>query len=704
MAPINEKCVCERGSISVSGESLSPGCQVVLGLEKEDLTLSNMSLTRNPFQCNLDSSGSLTEDYSRQGSQICEQQDSLTEKSPVRQRNKSLTFLSNRGSGEVSRVLSSSDVSLHLPDSSRSSNTSHNQSAVGSCRQGATQYEHHNSSAEKFSSSQEGLSFHSANQSSISQKPESEKHSMSRERNAGTSRLSLSYSDLNSSEDRNDKRRYSNVLFGSVPSVYNSNTGVNKSLTFLSDRRSMEESHADFSSDTSVHLPDNSYSSNVSSERAASVRSYTKDSALGQRDRWPEGRNKQRRSSPVSQGGERTSVYSQSSRESSSYLSDRGLSISSRGLSSSSHTNNTSSGFQSEWSDLSETSPFSTNVCGKHQQHIHLTPLAENEINSMPAAAVTSTANRTYDLETDVDDSNLSGKMDLPTYQSESDFKASLSELPPIRVSRLSSASGLSGYGRFFKDPSLDDEVFKEPEKSDDESCSAVMEQSTLSNLLSDMSSIKRSGAQSTEDSMSESSGKTSVEEDFESDRKMATSLPYVENELREQTFKVTENNENLTHQRQLSDDSENTLPWQWSESIDSESVSSNRTSRNYFELAGTNVLSFLSDYNSSKFSENSDSVLSVDMKRQPLKALENTPVFSPICGQERRLSLELSSRKRFTSTPKLSTGSDLSVSSKNSEDKNMSVARTPKRRRSNGVGNQSGLNDTSVWCTETEV
>jgi hypothetical protein len=170
--------------------------------------------------------------------------------------------------------------------------------------------------------------------------------------------------------------------------------------------------------------------------------------------------------------------------------------------------------------------------------------------------------------------------------------------------------------------------------------------------------------------------------------------------------------------------DVENMSSFQWTRdtgmlSMTGLSDSVSRSPRNYLQLAGKaplnfSVPTFLQDESSSQTSKHSytDSIpweesdnslqttadLSEGKIRQPLKALENTPVFSPIYGQDRRLSIELSSRKRFMSTPKLSTGSELSVS-RNSEE-----SKTPQRRRSSGLSKKPYSDNTSTWSSQSET
>jgi len=176
--------------------------------------------------------------------------------------------------------------------------------------------------------------------------------------------------------------------------------------------------------------------------------------------------------------------------------------------------------------------------------------------------------------------------------------------------------------------------------------------------------------------------------------------------------------------------DVENMSSFQWSQDTGSVSMtglseSTSQSPRNYLQLAGKaplnfSVPTFLRDDSSSQTSKHSytDSIpweesesslqTSADLSgvkpsvRQPLKALENTPVFSPIYGQDRQLSIELSSRKRFMSTPKLSTGSEMSMS-RNSEDSILSM-KTPQRRRSSGVPKKTYSDNTSTWSSQSEA
>lgn len=176
--------------------------------------------------------------------------------------------------------------------------------------------------------------------------------------------------------------------------------------------------------------------------------------------------------------------------------------------------------------------------------------------------------------------------------------------------------------------------------------------------------------------------------------------------------------------------DAESMSSFQWSQNSGSMSMTSTSDSvrhspRNYLQLVGKaplnfSVPTFLKDDNSSQISKHSytDSIPWEESEslqttgdqssikptpRQPLKALENTPVFSPIYGLDRRLSIELSSRKRFMSTPKLSAGSEMSVSQTSDDSMAISGIKTPQRRRSSGIFKKTYSDNTSTWSTQSE-
>ena len=91
--------------------------------------------------------------------------------------------------------------------------------------------------------------------------------------------------------------------------------------------------------------------------------------------------------------------------------------------------------------------------------------------------------------------------------------------------------------------------------------------------------------------------------------------------------------------------------------------------------------------------------------QRQPLKALENTPTFSPIYGQDlRRQSLEMSARKRFMSTPKLSSGSDLSLSRNSEESGPLSRSKSKDLSASSRVFDTTNQENTSTWSTQQSL
>ncbi|KAH3831624.1 uncharacterized protein LOC127875937 [Dreissena polymorpha] len=180
----------------------------------------------------------------------------------------------------------------------------------------------------------------------------------------------------------------------------------------------------------------------------------------------------------------------------------------------------------------------------------------------------------------------------------------------------------------------------------------------------------------------------------------------------------------------QLSNISDTASSFQWSQESDCNSYTGtleNTTDSptNFLRMAGKNVLSFSAssfprDNSSSQTSQHSqsDSIPWEDSvnkssnyqipenvfksaPRLPLQAIDNTPVFSPIYGQDKRISLDFLSRTRFMSTPKLSTGSEISLT-KYCEDSSMSAEKTPHRRRSSGLSKRTFSDNTSTWSAQS--
>ena len=99
-------------------------------------------------------------------------------------------------------------------------------------------------------------------------------------------------------------------------------------------------------------------------------------------------------------------------------------------------------------------------------------------------------------------------------------------------------------------------------------------------------------------------------------------------------------------------------------------------------------------------FQNNSNMSLPRSAARQPLKALENTPVFSPIYGQDRRQSIETSARTRFMSTPKLSPG-EVSVLRNSSDNGSLLHSRYKSVNQSSGIFDRTNDENTSTWSTQ---
>lgn len=439
----------------------------------------------------------------------------------------------------------------------------------------------------------------------------SSKNSQSQDRNAlltvtpdesrGITRLSLSYSDLQSAETSanrsidNIRNRFLQTGSGSL----NESQSMVKSLDSLGHSCSITNSRMLSFSDMSLPLPDNS------SKMARScfnqqdlVKSTSKDSAIGRGYKSVE-RKHRKRSSPLNHSNGKNSVDSLSSRDfSSSYLSDRGLSssdrglsFSDRGLSSSSHTNDTSSGFQSEASNLSGISPLYCNLGNnKSSNQFQSTPIAENEIATITEPRVAAMVNRRTSLDTEID--AVSGYASRTPMNPEV-FRLPVSVppqaclfavekeldtiespvLPPLRVSRRPSSSGSSGSGKYFKEPTLDESPCQENTSYSSNrhrsagsqsrvNSSTYLEKSSLSALLSDMSCSNTGGARSSEESLSMSSNPDSLKRSRFSDNsdscmRKAASLPYLDSETSEQieiSSKGLDMYTSLPHPRRVSD------------------------------------------------------------------------------------------------------------------------------------------------------
>lgn len=388
----------------------------------------------------------------------------------------------------------------------------------------------------------------------------------------GITHLSLSYSDLNSAESAgiNISSRNSSVQSGSTSLVYRHE--MNKSLDCLSSSKHMRDSRILSFSDMSLQLPDNSSKSFSSPNNQPDLDRYpSQDSSIGRRETRSLERQNFPKSSTLNGSVEKRSVESLSSSRdySSSFYSLRGSSGSDRMLCSSRHTHETSSGFQSEDSNLSTLSPMTGNACGKNHKPFQSTPIAENEISSIPAPQTSSVVNKRTSLDTDVVVNSSSGQVLTPVCPIET--KSSVCKpaqgnlffveneldaldspvLPPIRLSRRSSSTDSSGSSRFFKDPTLDEELEKNPEnnytsESDSKNLSSAlysrkrnsstyMDKSSLSALLSDLSSSKNGEGQSSEESLTLSSGTESLNRmakatvTSESSMRKTASLPYLD-------------------------------------------------------------------------------------------------------------------------------------------------------------------------------
>lgn len=416
----------------------------------------------------------------------------------------------------------------------------------------------------------------------------------------GITHLSLSYSDVNSADSAGINSQDSSVQSGSTSLVYRHE--MNKSLDCMSNSKHMRDSRVLSFSDMSLQLPDNSSKSFSSPNNQSDLDRYrSRDSSIGRRETRSLGRQNYPKSSTLNGSVEKHSVESlSSSREySSSFYSLRGSSGSDRMLCTSRHTHETSSGFQSEDSNLSTLSPLTGNCIGKNHKQFQSTPIAENEISSIPAPQSSSVVNKRTSLDTDVVVNSSSGQVLTPVYPIET--KSSVCKpaqgnlffveneldaldspvLPPIRLSRRSSSTESSGSSRFFKDPTLDEEPEKNPEnnhtsESDSKNLSsslysrkrnssAYMDKSSLSALLSDLSSSRNGEGQSSEESLTLSSGTESLNRmakatvTSESSMRKAASLPYLD-DLRSQPSTgstsggVLDTYTSLPHPRRVSD------------------------------------------------------------------------------------------------------------------------------------------------------
>ena len=345
----------------------------------------------------------------------------------------------------------------------------------------------------------------------------------------GITRLSLSHSDLNNADvsaaRRNDLSRNDGCHLSSTSSI---NRSMNKSLDYYSNSKSMQDTRLLSFSEISLQLPDNSNKSRCFSkyEQPGLVKSVSKDSAIGQRERKPRVDYRDQKSPQMNQGRDRSYGDSLSSRDwSSSYTSDRCLS-GSQALSMSSHIHETSSGFQSaESTDVSGVSPLCTNISNKSYQQFQSTPIAENEINSISAPPVSSVVSKRTSLDNEIDGDirprSNDGQHNISTlpphtrlFNVEKELNTIASpDLPPIHLSSRRSSSESSGHGRFFKDPSIDESgpMKVDPPKRKRLSSGASLrksslEKSSLSALLSDMSCSENYGQQSSAESLSSDS------------------------------------------------------------------------------------------------------------------------------------------------------------------------------------------------------
>ncbi|KAL4236359.1 XK [Mactra antiquata] len=394
----------------------------------------------------------------------------------------------------------------------------------------------------------------------------------------GITHLSLSYSDLNGDQKSGSGN---SILKGEV----------NKSVESLNDH-SNNRSHSKLLSfsDESLQLPDNSYnnSRNRSNSHQDSMQSGSQTNHTGPYSDRLERKSSEYGIRSLDRGGKTRSVDSFNSRECSSdtqpsYLSDRGLASSDHALSSSASTNDiygqrsmTSSGFQSEESNLSVTSP-KHKFYSKYlqQQQSQAKPLVENEISSISQPVTTSMIrNKRVSLDQDIYADSETFKNSTPIIEGTKasglnadditpiirgepknrdtellpsslfNFDVTSSKdsptLPPIGWSRTSSSN--SGR-RFFED--LTDTSCHDGMKSNEDNrenrsnmssyveTPSYMERSSLSVLLSDMSSFKNGGNRTSSETVSSQSDIDSLKRSTNSNSvdlmiNRTTSLPYI--------------------------------------------------------------------------------------------------------------------------------------------------------------------------------
>jgi hypothetical protein len=206
----------------------------------------------------------------------------------------------------------------------------------------------------------------------------------------GITHLSLSYSNLNSdniSPRQNKSNSKDNSGFSETANSFVFKNGVDKSIESLSGSSNLVNQSEMLSfSDVSLQLPDCSSNSRNRSDTQPDINRSTTPSLrddIHKRKRSHGNYDSLKNSSSDkfsmsrSKDSYSSREYSPSDRQS-SYLSDRGLASSDRGLSSSHSTNDasghrslTSSGFQSEESNMSTTSPAYSHFCDINASKFH---------------------------------------------------------------------------------------------------------------------------------------------------------------------------------------------------------------------------------------------------------------------------------------------------------------------------------------------
>ena len=356
----------------------------------------------------------------------------------------------------------------------------------------------------------------------------------------GISHLSLSYTDNNdhSSTSHRSRRKNQSLMDCSGSVFYSKDQIASRESVYLNQTPLNKSEEISFSN-MSLPLPDTSGNQSRSrSSYSQSGQHHTSGSSTSGFHDSISDKSTPYRHQQINRSLSSYQDENSPSDQHSSYSSDRGLSISDRVLTSGSDTGEksqrsfTSSGFQSEESNLSNNSPTYANQSYLKNQ-FHSAGIVENEIPSirMTEADLTETVRR----QSNADESIYSHQVTnqgicrvtndqiaptvLPSSPADSPSEAEPLMLPPL-LSRRSSSAGSAGSGRFFKDPTLSDDSENGNANSSDESQyprstdsslrrSQFNEKSSLSAMISDMSSSKCGDINSSDESLSIRSDRT---------------------------------------------------------------------------------------------------------------------------------------------------------------------------------------------------